>query len=206
MVERDPMSKRSKERRRSERRRCRVRVKFWNDELEATGFTSDISNRGMFIETTKKLEAGTRLHLELQLETGSYYAEAVVARALKTPRTAQPVVQAGLGLRIMDLTEAIRAVAEAEVPDKGLEVDLSDLAQLATVYVRDIKRGGLFIPAEKPPERDTTVTVRLLLPHPHEPIEVRGVVIHVMDNPSGVGINLLEVDQIRGRLASIITE
>ncbi len=199
------MSKKRKERRRSERRRCRVNVKFWNDEFEAAGFTADISNRGMFIETSKKLDLGTRVHLELKLETGPFYAEAVVARALKTPRTAQPVIKAGLGLRMMDLTEAIRQIAEEE-PEQGFEVDLSDLAQLATVYVRDIKRGGLFVPAEKPPERDTTLTVRLLLPHPHEPIEVRGVVIHVMDNPPGVGINLLEVDQIRGRLASIITE
>ncbi len=59
---------------------------------------------------------------------------------------------------------------------------------------------------EKPPERDSSVEVRLLLPEPHEPIEVRGVVIHVMDNPSGVAINLLDVDQIRGKLASIITD
>ena len=200
------MSKKSKERRRSERRRYRVSVKFWNDEFEASGFTADISNRGMFIETSKKLDLDTRVHLELKLKTGPFYAEAVVARVLKTPTTAQPVVKAGLGLRLMDLIEAIRQVAEEEEPDQGLEVDLSDLAKLATVYVRDIKRGGLFVPAEKPLERDTTVTVRLLLPAPHEPIEVRGVVIHVMDNPPGVGINLLEVDQIRGRLVSIITE
>lgn len=199
------MAAKRKERRGGERRRCRVRIKFWNDEIEASGFTADISSRGLFVETSKTLSVGTRLHLELELETGSFYAEAVVARALNAPRTAQPVVQAGLGLRLMDITEAIRAVAEQELLDKGLELDLRDLAKLATVYVRDIKRGGLFVPAEKPPDRDTSVTVRLLLPEPHEPIEIRGVVIHVMDNPSGVAINLLDVDQIRGKLASIIT-
>ena len=100
------MAAKRKERRGSERRRCRVRIKFWNDEIEATGFTADISSRGLFVETSKTLSVGTRLHLELELETGSFSAEAVVARALNAPRTAQPVVQAGLGLRLLGITEA----------------------------------------------------------------------------------------------------
>ncbi len=200
------MSGKRTERRRSERRRCRLNVRFWNDDLDVSGFTVDISNRGMFIETNKSLKTGTRLHLEIKLENGPFYLEAVVARVLKAPRTAQPVVQTGLGLRFVDLAEAIRQVSEQEAPEQGLEVDLSDLGKLATVYVRDIKRGGLFVPTEKPPERDSTVTVRLKLPEPHGTIEVRGVVIHVMDNPPGVGINLLEMDQVRGKLASIITD
>jgi len=199
------MSAKRDERRRSERRRCRVQVKFWNDELEGLGFTGDISNRGLFIETTQALAVGTRLHLEIKLETGTFYAEGVVARLLKVPRSVQSVMKRGLGVRILDLTEVIRKVSTPEIPGSGLEIDLRDLSKLATVYVRDIKRGGLFVPTEKPPERDTTVTVRLHLPEPHGHVDVRGVVIHVMENPPGIGIKLLDMDQLRGKLALIIT-
>ena len=200
------MSGGREDRRKSTRRRHRVRVRFWNDEIEGTGFTGDISNSGMYIETDAKLDKGTRLHFELKLETGAFFAEGVVARTFKVPRTVRPVMKPGVGVRFMDPTEAIRKVSNETPPHDGLELDLTDLAKLATVYVRDIKRGGLFIPAEKPPEVDSTLTVRLLLPEPHGFIEVRGVVIHVMEDPSGAAINLLEVDQVRGKLAAIITE
>lgn len=199
------MSGGRKDRRGSARRRCRVRVRFWNDELEGSGFTCDISNRGMFIETPVKLAKGTRLHFELKLETGEFLIEGVVARVLKAHRSAQPVIKPGVGVRFLDLTEAIRKVGQ-ELPPDTLELDLRDLAQLATVYVRDIKRGGLFVPTEKPPAVDSTITIRLQLPEPHDFIDARGIVIHVMEEPSGVGVNLLEVDQVRGKLVAIITE
>jgi Tfp pilus assembly protein PilZ len=200
------MSSGREDRRKTARRRCRVRVRFWNDELEGSGFTCDISSSGMYIETDMKLEQGTRLHFELKLETGAFFAEGVIARTIKVHRTVRPVMKPGVGVRFMDLTEAIRKVSNETPPHDGLELDLSDIAKLATVYVRDIKRGGLFVTVEKPPEVESTVTIRVLLPEPHGFIEVRGVVIHVMEDPSGVAINLLEVDQLRGKLAAIITE
>jgi Tfp pilus assembly protein PilZ len=199
------MSGGRKDRRGSARRRCRVRVRFWNNELEGSGFTRDISNRGMFIETPMKLAKGTRLHFELQLETGEFLIEGVVARVLKAHPNAQPVIKPGVGVRFLDLTVAIRKVGQ-ELPPDTLELDLRDLATLATVYVRDIKRGGLFVPTEKPPALDSTITIRLQLPEPHDFIDARGIVIHVMEKPSGVGVNLLEVDQVRGKLVAIITE
>lgn len=200
------MSISREDRRKNARRRCRLRVRFWNDELEGSGFTCDISRGGMYVETDVKLEKGTRLHFELKLETGSFFAEGVVARKISVPRSVRPVMKAGVGVRFMDLTEAIRKVSSDPEPYDGLELDLTDLAELVTVYVRDIKRGGLFVPAEKPPEVQSIVTIRLLLPEPHGSIEVRGEVIHVMERPSGVGISLLEVDQVRGKLGAIITE
>ena len=137
------MSGGREDRRKSARKRCRVRVRFWNDEIEGTAFTCDISSGGMYLETNTKFERGTRLHFELKLETGVFFVEGAIARVIKVPRTVRPVMKPGVGVRFVDPTEAIRKVSNEPPPHDGLELDLSELTQLATVYVRDIKRGQI---------------------------------------------------------------
>ena len=45
------MSRKENERRRSQRQRRRLDVRFWNDEFEGRGFTTNVSNKGLLIET-----------------------------------------------------------------------------------------------------------------------------------------------------------
>lgn len=193
------------DRRRATRRRVRLRVRFWNDEIEGTGFTSTVSRADLFVETPKTLEPGTRLHLEIGMKSGPFFAEGVVARVLRASRTVQPVVKPGVGLRLVGLLEELRDAAGGGAEEQ-LVMDLTDPAALAAVYVRDIERGGLFVPTSRSPERDTTVSVRLDLPAPHAPVEVKGVVIQEMGAPSpGVGLQLVDVDELRAKLAELIT-
>lgn len=198
-------ARKADERRQGVRKRARLRVRFWNEEIEGSGFTADISTGGLFLETGKKLTPRTRLHLEIELKSGSFYCEGVVARVLKASREVRPVIKPGVGIRFVGLLEAFHQLTAGPATNE-LEMDLRDPAKLATVYVRDIKRGGLYIPTDDPPAVDTTVTVRLVLPDPHPSIDARGVVIHVMSEPSGIGIQLLDIDDLRAQLGPIITE
>lgn len=197
------MARQGRERRGAPRQRRRLRVRFWNDSLETSGFTTDVSASGLFIESSTVAPPGTRLHLEMTLESGPFFAECVVARVLRAARNVQPVVKGGIGVRFVGLDEALAGLGSK--PDDGLRLDLRDPEKLATVYVRDIKRGGLFVPTRQPPAQDSTVTVRLEVPEPHEAIEARGRVIHLTEDPPGAGLELLDLEELRAKLASIIT-
>ncbi len=193
----------TKDRRRGSRNRARLRVRMWNDEIDVTGLTRDISVSGVFVETRVPVPQRSRVHLELTLESGSFYAEGIVARTVKAPRALAAVKKPGVGVRFVGLLEEFYRETAAEPTDQ-VEMDLTDPEQLATVYARDIKRGGLFVLTDDPPERDSTVTIRLRLPHPHGDFDVRAVVIHVMNEPSGVGVQLLDLDELREKVGKIV--
>ncbi len=61
-----------KERRRGSRKGARLRVRMWNDEIDVTGLTKDISVSGIFVETRVSVPLRSRVHLELTLESGLF--------------------------------------------------------------------------------------------------------------------------------------
>ncbi len=89
------------ERRRTKRQRRRLRVRLWNDEFEASGFTADISATGLLIEATQPLEIGTRFHLEIFLADRSFFTECVVARKKTYPSYARSMFKPGVGIRFV---------------------------------------------------------------------------------------------------------
>lgn len=211
------MSARDKERRRSKRRRRRLPVKFWRGDVEGTGFTTDISNTGLMVETTASADIGSRFHIELQLPEGTpYFAEGVVARKKVYPRHAASMFKSGLGFRFVALGEAIRAVLEekpeddsprtCETPrtDCGFLVDLRDPGELKRVYERDIKHGGVQILVSERPPIDEEVRVTFLLPDQNGSIDCPAVVVTHVQEPPGVGLRLREVDAVRTRLLEVI--
>ena len=116
------MSDRGEERRRSKRRRRRLAVKFWRGDVEGTGFTVDISNTGLMVQTTVSAAIGTRFHIELQLPEGAtYLTEGVVVRKKAYPRHAASMFKPALGFRFVALGEAIGAVLEQE-PESAAHV------------------------------------------------------------------------------------
>ena len=116
---------RGRERRKADRHRARVRVRFWNEseQLEGTGVTTDLSDTGLFIETKTSVPLDTRLYLEIDLDSGPYTAVGTVARVLRASRTVQPVIKPGLGVRIVGLLEALEDW-ERESVEEELEDDL----------------------------------------------------------------------------------
>ncbi len=211
------MSAGSKERRRSKRRRRRLAVKFWRGDIEGTGFTSDISNTGLMVETTTSVDIGTRLHIELQLPEGTpYFTEGVVVRKKVYPRHAASMFKSALGFRFVSLGEAIRALLEekpeddsprtCETPrtDAGFLVDLRDPGELKRIYERDIKHGGVQILVSERPPIDEEVHVTFLLPEQNGSIECQALVVTHVQEPPGVGLRLQEVDAVRTRLLELI--
>ncbi len=192
-----------RERRRTGRHRVRVPVRLWNDDEELSGFSADLSSTGAFFETQKRLEVGTAYHLEFTLETGSFFAECVVARVLRASRQVQPVVKSGAGLRFLGIAEVVREL-QGENKRDGLEVDLQDRDQLELIYERDIRRGGLFLPTDQELELGQTIRVELRLPRPHGSLEVRAVVINLSQEPPGAALQILDLDQVRGKLGPIL--
>ena len=206
---------RGSERRRSKRRRRRLGVRFWSDEVEGSGFTRDISNTGLMIETTTPVDIGKRIHLELKLPDGEpYYAEGVVVRRKVYPRQASSLFKPGLGIKFVSLGEAIRAIMRAESQRSPsddttrdpyeLLVDLREPDELRRVYDCDIRHGAVQIQTPNMPPVNEEVSVVLLLPDPNGRITCRGSIVAHVDEPPGVGVRLQEADQIRGRLREII--
>ncbi len=196
------MAEEKKDRRRGLRKAARVATRFWNDEIEAKCFTSDFSASGVFLVTYKPLVARTRLHLEFELRSGPFFAEGVVVRVVEASTTVQSVVKPGVGIRLISLLEEFHQTTAGDATAaQPFEVDLTDSDVLLTTYVRDIKRGGLFVLTEDPPEPDSTVGLRIKLPSPHPDVPARGVVIHQLSQPSGVGLQLLDIDELREKLA-----
>jgi Tfp pilus assembly protein PilZ len=196
----------SADRRSNSRRRTRLRVRFWNDDVEGSGFTADVSDTGLFVQTSMKIDVGVRLHLEIELEKSSFFAEGVVARKRIFPQYARTHFKSGIGLRLVGLGEAIRHIQPEEpaAPQGGLEVDLRDPGELRRIYDRDVMLGGLMVHSDDPPDVHQEVKVRLLLPDGREPLVVAGTVLHIMADLPGLALQITAVDQVRGKLKAII--
>ena len=204
------MTSKRKERRGALRRRARIRVRFWNDELEGTGYSSDISSKGLFVETRKLSAIGTRVHVELTLKDRPFFLECVIVRQRRSAHNLMLVVKSGIGLQLVSLHEVIRSLVSASEKSSSqseLRVDLSDPATLEKVYHSEISRAGVFVATEAKLARDQDVTLILVLPEPHGEYEVRGQVVHIMEQPvQGLGVKLIEPDQVRGKLSEIVDQ
>jgi len=209
-------------------------VRYWADGVEGTGFTADISDTGMLIETPKPLDLGQRLHLEVSLNEGSYFAECVIVRRKTYPRHARALFKPAIGVRFLGLcevadvasapddeasdraasaetldesacSEASTDPVQVEVPDGPMQVDLRDLADLKAVYESDIKHGGLLVRTREAPEIDSEIVVPVLLPDPHGTIRCHGTVVKLNENPPSVAIRISEIKFVRDRLQEIIS-
>ena len=191
-------------------------MRYWSDGVEGTGFTADISDTGMLIETPKPLELGQRLHLEVSLGEGSYFAECVIVRRKTYPRHARSLFKPAIGVRFLELSEVADLASapdgeastdpvQVEVPDGPMQVDLRDLADLKAVYESDIKHGGLLVRTREAPEIDSEIMVPVLLPDPHGTIRCHGTVIKVNESPPSVAIRISEIKFVRDRLQEIIS-
>ena len=58
----------SRDRRRARRYKARLKVRFWSEEIQGTGFTVDVSNSGILLETAVAVTTGTRIHMEITLK------------------------------------------------------------------------------------------------------------------------------------------
>ena len=206
-------------RRRNKREKKRLKVRFWNDELDASGFTADVSETGLFLATSHNLSIGTRLHLEIELPDGPYMAEGMVVRRKTYPQYARGMYKSGVGVRLIGLGGALGLAGgyeeseEEEAPEHEVEetpveeslcVDLRDFEELRETYERDLKHGGLLVHTAECPDLDSEVVVAVLLPEPHGQMECVGTVVKHNDSPPGIALRLDDVDRVRARVLEVI--
>ena len=120
------------DRRRAQRHRKRLAVRFWWDDWEGTGFTQDVSESGMLVETLKDLELGTRIHVELTGDNLAFFANGVVVRKKQVPRQARSLFKPTLGVRFEKLTEALDHARAAEKAKPEPRQEKPDAAGQAT--------------------------------------------------------------------------
>lgn len=116
-------SVRSDERRDEPRLRRRVPVRFWRrgEERARSGFTTNISNGGMFIGSNQVLPPDTRLRIEVLDPKHGFHIEGIVARAKRSHPELRSVQPSGMGVRFLRTEELV-----AELFPKGVRVKMEN--------------------------------------------------------------------------------
>ena len=97
------------ERRDDKRRARRVPVRFWKrgEDKPRNGFTTNISNGGMFIGSNLVHGRGTRLRIEVLDPVYGFVVEGVVARANRSQPHMQQFRASGMGIRFLQVKELV---------------------------------------------------------------------------------------------------
>ncbi len=95
------------------RKPARLKVRFWragSPDRVFTGYTTNISRSGCFIQTEHPIGTAGRLQLELSSDDLGFVCEGVVARSIKAPYELRQVKPSGMGVRFLTIEELVRAV------------------------------------------------------------------------------------------------
>ncbi len=93
-------AKRAAERRVFRRVPYRIACEFMHGRHQRAGIVTDVSARGLFVETSHHVPAGTELRLTLREPQGSYDLTGRVRRERRSHRYARQVRAGGFGMRL----------------------------------------------------------------------------------------------------------
>lgn len=190
------------DRRRRERTVRRVPVRFWPRE-EGThprkGYTTNLSDGGVFVATSSPYRSGTRLRLEVGEEAVAFTAEGRVAHSRQLAPELQKLGHSGMGVEFLDVSELVAELLghpakgkegssrpeETAVGDGLYRLRLRSAKELLSVYRKDVVHGGLFVPTRKPAALSARITLEVELPVPgSEPLSLAAQVVQRID-PEG---------------------
>jgi len=208
------------ERRDDKRRARRVPIRFWQrgEEKARAGFTTNISDSGMFIGSNLVHGRGTRLRVEVLDPLHGFVVEGVVARAIRSQPAVQSVRPSGMGIRFLQVTELVEelfpprhierepvsvssspeppgpppqgSIGVTQLPSYSVQYRNCD--ELRVSFERDISKGGLFINTPQPAPLQQVVVIEIrLLEGSHEPVRLQAKVVHCLRPESGGETNLL---------------
>lgn len=174
----------------AQRFKRRLQLRFWSleDKTPRGGFTQDVSVTGMFICTGSPFSSGTRIVIEVPLDSEKVVLHGEVRHARRVDPVLRMVKISGMGVRLLKVEELMLEVLrlkkalqeEAEEDEATLEAAEQEEAErtaeeltvfpmyfdsphdLANTFTRDVKHGGLFVATPEPAEKDETVILEFL--------------------------------------------
>ncbi len=188
-------------------------MRIWSDEHEVTGFTSNVSEHGLFVEAQTQVPIGTRVHVEIRDREGApFLAEALVVRHKQVPPRLRSVTRPGMGLRLLPPTELLNpdagpatATPTVVLPDDGpLRLDLSDLEALRSALEGEVSKGVLAAPDRGKEAVGSRVQIRVALPPPWSEVTWSGRVMQRLE-ASDPPLLVLQLDD-PGLVTSLATE
>jgi Tfp pilus assembly protein PilZ len=184
------------EKRRNRRYAKRVKVRFGETGFTHAGFTADISATGMFVVTGQIPKVGTRLHVEVTMELDRLiFFEGQVARQTLVAPELRQIMRGGFGVRLLTPSE-LMAEMVPQVRDKSqLQLRYETLTALKEAYDKELKRGGVFLWADKPQLAGSVIGVELEFPFASRTLTFEARVVHTMPEASGRhGVALMFLD------------
>lgn len=157
---------------------------------ELLGATRDLSRTGCFVEAEDVPRVGEQLHLEFMLPDRSFHQECVVVRAIEGDASGNA---RGFAVRFLPVTELLacaRSQPGEAVPADSLQLQLDDPAELAQVYLEQVKKGQLFVPTEQSLPENSVAWIELRR-RGCDAHRARGRVVRGPANPRGIGVQLL---------------
>lgn len=167
------------DRRQAERITRRVPVRFWprGEPVRARkGYTTNVSEGGLFIAAASPYRSGTRLRLEVGEATEAFAVEGRVAHSRRLAPELHALGQSGMGVELLTVAELVGELLgqEPEEPIGGPEEAMSEdglyrlrlrtARELRRVFEKDVVHGGLFVPTGKPAGLSERITLEVELP------------------------------------------
>ncbi len=87
-------------------RRLQVRFRPIGRSQSHVGYSTDVSETGMFVATIRPLQPGTEVDVEITDKKRSLHLDAVVVHARKVPPAWQCLRPSGMGLRFLEASES----------------------------------------------------------------------------------------------------
>lgn len=172
------------ERRKGPRFKRRIQIDFWSedDRNPRKGFTQNISLNGLFVTTNAPFKPGTRVFLEIPSGNDQLLLRGEVRYSARVDPALQKVKSSGMGVRLLPVEDLMAELLKlkqtaVETVPSSKEIDLAETESepepkgplfpvtfqtqrdLASSYERDIRYGGLFVPAKEPAIKDETVVI-----------------------------------------------
>lgn len=172
------------ERRKGPRYKRRIQIDFWSedDRSPRKGFTQNISLNGLFVTTNAPFKPGTRVFLEIPSGNEQLLLRGEVRYSARVDPALHKVKSSGMGVRLLPVEELMAELLKlkqtaVETISSSKEIDLAEPEpepkptgpvfsvtyqtprDLAGSYERDIKYGGLFVPAKDPATKDEKVVI-----------------------------------------------
>jgi Tfp pilus assembly protein PilZ len=98
------MTEKSTKKQRPIRAKRRVMVKYGISTADKTGFTKNLSETGLFIQTNSVFKPGTTIHVQIQFPQDNVSMWAQVVWAKVVPPQLAHVLECGMGVHFIDPT------------------------------------------------------------------------------------------------------